>query len=74
MASFLLMCLPGSADRQVDTTPVGSLHQALWIGGGRWAGKSTVAQGVIQYGDGRREPFSAGVRHQAQMATQARLR
>jgi hypothetical protein len=50
------------------------LHQALWIGGGRWAGKSTVAQGVIQYGDGRREPFSAGVRHQAQMATQARLR
>lgn len=31
-------------------------------------------EGVIQYGDGRREPFSARVRQEAQTAMQAQLR
>ncbi|WP_413796830.1 hypothetical protein [Streptomyces iranensis] len=31
--------------------PFGTLHRALWIGGGQWAGKSTVARRLaVQYG------------------------
>ncbi|MCD9878890.1 hypothetical protein [Streptomyces guryensis] len=31
--------------------PFGTLHRALWIGGGQWAGKSTVARLLaVQYG------------------------
>jgi adenylylsulfate kinase-like enzyme len=28
--------------------PFGTLHNALWIGGGQWAGKSTVARLLAQ--------------------------
>jgi hypothetical protein len=31
--------------------PFGTLHRALWIGGGQWAGKSTVARLLaVRYG------------------------
>lgn len=31
--------------------PFGTLHQALWIGGGQWAGKSTIARLLaVRYG------------------------
>ena len=33
--------MPDSGDFEWD--PFGTLHAALWIGGGQWAGKSTVA-------------------------------
>ncbi|MCW2948116.1 MAG: hypothetical protein JWR24_4833 [Actinoallomurus sp.] len=29
--------------------PFGTLHSALWIGGGQWAGKSTVADHFSLY-------------------------
>jgi hypothetical protein len=38
------MTSPGIlADREI-WDPFGTLHNALWIGGGQWAGKSTVAR------------------------------
>jgi hypothetical protein len=36
--------VPDSGDFEWD--PFGTLHAALWIGGGQWAGKSTVANVV----------------------------
>jgi hypothetical protein len=39
-------------DNPVDTEiwdPYGTLHRALWIGGGQWAGKSTVARLLAAY-------------------------
>jgi 2-phosphoglycerate kinase len=40
-----------SADTELPDDPFGTLHRALWVGGGQWAGKSTVARLLaVQYG------------------------
>jgi hypothetical protein len=40
-----------AAAREDIWDPTGTLHQALWIGGGQWAGKTTVArQLATRYG------------------------
>ncbi|WP_329521431.1 hypothetical protein [Spirillospora sp. NBC_01491] len=45
------MTSPGSPAGNGVWDPFGTLHRALWIGGGQWAGKSTVARLLaVQYG------------------------